>query len=180
MAKEKEKEKATTGKRVITVDFTGVETGGGRIRIPEGDYGLEISKVEPKKGEDSGKPYLSLSFKVFKGDKRGVGKVLTGHSCSLQTQSLWNLRQLLEACGKQVPSKAVKIDLDKMVGYQCAGTVIDDEYEGKKKSIISAFFPLSDLGKTSSTGDDLEEAGEETEEEQEEEKAEEEEESLFN
>lgn len=144
-------------KRVVTVDFEGVESGGGRVRVPEGDYGLKIAKVVNKVGTDSKKPYLSIDFKLTKGDKKGVGKTLTGHSCSLQKQSLWNLRNLLESCGKQVPSKAVKLDLDKMIGWECAGTVIDDQpYEGKIKSIISAFFPLSDLGKTSSNGDELE------------------------
>lgn len=177
MAKEKEKP-GSTGKRVILVDFTGVESGGGRIRIPQGDYGLRIHKVVGKKGTDSGKPYLAIDFEVIKGDKRGLKKILTGHSCSLQAQSLWNLRNLLESCGKQVPSKAVKLDLDKMPGYECAGTVVDDEYEGKKKSVISAFFPMSDLGKTSDSGDDLEEATTETEEESAEETTEEEE--LFN
>lgn len=147
-------------KRVVTINFEGVESGGGRVRVPEGDYGLKIVKVVSKTGEESKKPYLSIDFKLTKGDKKGVGKTLTGHSCSLQKQSLWNLRNLLESCGKQVPSKAVKIDLDKMVGWECAGTVIDDQpYEGKIKSIISAFFPISDLGKTSSNGDELETAG---------------------
>lgn len=166
MAKE-----TSSNSRVITVDFTGVETDGGRIRVPEGDYGLEIAKVVSKKGETSGKPYLDLSFKLIKGDKRGVGKTISGHSCSLQPQSLWNLRNLLESCGKEVPSKAVKLALDKMVGYQCAGTIVNDEYEGRKKSVITAFFPLADLGKTSEGGDDLEEGAEgevETKDEEEE------------
>jgi hypothetical protein len=169
------KEQVKTGGRTITVDFTGVETGGGRIRIPEGDYGLRIKKIVEKKAE-SGKPCLFIDFEVIQGDKRGLKKVLTGHSCSLQPQSLWNLRNLLESCGKQVPSKAVKLDLDKMVGSECAGTVTDDEYEGRKKSVISAFFPISDLGKTSESGDELE-ATDDTEEEPTEEESEEE--SLF-
>jgi hypothetical protein len=150
--------------RIISVDFTGVEVGGGRVRIPEGDYGFEITQVKGKKGEESQKNYLLISFKAIQGDKRGLNKVLV-HSCSLQKQSLWNLRNLLEACGKQTPAKAIKLDLDKMSGLKCAGTVIDDEYEGKKKSVITAFFPLADLGNTSETGDELEEAVEEDEEE---------------
>lgn len=155
--------------RLITVDFTGVESGGGSVHIPEGDYGLKIKEVKGKKGEESGKNYLALLFEVISGDKKGLKKVLR-HSCSLQKQSLWNLRNLLEACGKQTPAKAIKIDLDKMVGLECAGTVIDDEYEGKKKSVITAFFPLEDLGNTSESGDELEETvGEEEAVEEEEE-----------
>jgi hypothetical protein len=154
--------------RIISVDFTGVEVGGGSVHIPEGDYGLKIKEVKGKKGEESGKNYLAMIFEVIQGDKKGLKKLLR-HSCSLQKQSLWNLRNLLEACGKQTPAKAIKIDLDKMVGLECAGTVVDDEYEGRKKSIISAFFPLEDLGNTTESGDELEEAVEETTEEVEEE-----------
>jgi hypothetical protein len=154
--------------RIITVDFTGVEVGGGMVHIPEDDYGLRIVGVKGKKGEESGKNYLAIQFKVFKGNKRGIGKTLP-HSCSLQKQSLWNLRNLFEACGKQTKAAAVKIDLDKMIGLECAGSVIDDEYEGRKKSVITAFFPLEDLGKTSDTGDGLEAEEEEAEKEAEEE-----------
>lgn len=145
--------------RMITVDFQGVEVGGGRVHIPEGDYGVKLSEVVGKKGESSGKNYLAATFEVTQGDKKGVKKTLA-HSFSLQKQSLWNLRNFLEACGKQVKAAAIKIDLDKLVGLECACTVTDDEYEGKKKSVISAFFPLEDLGSTSASGDELEEAAE--------------------
>lgn len=185
MAKDEKKKgaapaKATSGgTRTVSVNFEGVEVGVGRVHIPEGDYGVKVSKVALKKSEAE-KPYLLFSFKVIKGDKKGMGKSLA-HNCSLQVQSLWNLRNLIESTGRPVPSKTVKLDLDKMVGWECACTVIDEEYEGKQKSVISAFFPLSDLGKTSSSGDELEEATEEEEEGTEEETTEEEseEEELF-
>jgi hypothetical protein len=146
--------------RLITVDFEGVEAGGGRPRIPEGDYGFEIADIKTKKGEESGKNYLDIGLKAIQGNKKGTGKVIR-HTCSLKKAALWNFRNLLEACGKQVKAAALKIDLDKLIGLQCAGTVIDDEYEGKKKSIISAFFPLEDLASASETGDELEETVEE-------------------
>lgn len=149
--------KASSG-RVIKVDFTGVETGGGRPRIPAGDYGFRIKAV--KTGKSDNGPYLNFHMLAIQGDKRGLKKVIQ-HTCSLLKQSLWNLRQVLEACGKQVPSSIVNIPLDKLVGLELAGTVMDDEpYQGRIKSIITAFFPLSDLGNTSDTGDELEEAGE--------------------
>lgn len=158
--------------RVITVDFTGVESGSALFaRVPEGDYALEITGVKGKKGQESGKPNLIFTFELSQGPKRGNGKQL-GHNCSLQPQSLWNLRQILEACGKQVPSKKLNIDVDKLIGLKCAGTIVDDEYEGRKKSTIAAFYPLDDLGQTedadedSSLEDDLG-GGEEQEEEEE-------------
>jgi hypothetical protein len=50
---------------------------------------------------------------------------------------VWRLREMLIACGKKPKPKKMKVDLDKLIGLECAGTVIDDEGE----SIISAFFP---------------------------------------
>jgi hypothetical protein len=152
--------------RVIKVNFEGVESGGGSfVRVPEGDYGLQVKEIKTAKGDKG--PYLKFVFETIEGNKKGLKKSLS-HIASLSKNSLWNLRNILEACGKQVPSKAVNIDLDKLVKLKCAGTVIDDQpYEGKVKSIITAFFPLADLGKTSDTGDEVEEGvdGEEAEEE---------------
>jgi len=156
--------------RIITVDFTGVDTGSKFVRVPASDYGLKLTAIKEKKGEESGKPYLMATFEITAGNKRGLKKSL-GHNFSLQKQSVWNFRNFIEACGKPTPAKALKIDLDKLIGLECAGTVMDDQpYEGKIKSIISAFFPLDDLNNTSETGEELEDAfGEETEGEEEEE-----------
>ena len=154
----------------ISVNFEGVESGGGQVHIPEGDYAFKIMKVVQKNGKDSGNPYLNFSLKVTQGDAAGLNKVLP-HICTLTKNSLWNLRNLLEATGKTVPAKALKIDLDKLVGLGLAGTVVDgDEYKGRKKSVVATFFPVSDLGKAedSDSEGDGDEEGTESESESEE------------
>lgn len=159
---------SSSGGRVLNIDFTGVESGGGKIHVPEGDYGIELIKLVVKKGEDSGKPYLDCGFKIVQGNK-GVGRSPVKHNFSLQKQSLWNLRNFLEAAGKKVPSSAVKLDLDKLVGLQTGATLTDDEYEGRKYSVIAGFFPLADLDLAggSSSSSSNEEEGEESEEQEE-------------
>ena len=152
---------------VISVDFTGVETDGGSVHIPEGDYAFKITAAKLKKGGDSGKPYIDFSMMVTQGHSKGLKKKIR-HTCSLQPQSLWNLRNLMESAGKQVPSKAVKLDVAKMVGYELAGSVVDDEYDGKKKSIIAAFFPIADLSAPGKESEETEEADTATEEKEEE------------
>lgn len=147
--------------RIITVDFEGVESGTSFTKVPEGDYMLEITGVKGKKGKESEKPNLLITFKMSEGPAKGNGKSI-GHNCSLQKQSLWNLRNLLEACGKTVPPKAVKLNLDKMIGWKCAGTVVDSEYNGKPRSEIAAFFPVDDFGATAEDGNELEDEAEET------------------
>jgi hypothetical protein len=146
--------------RAISIDFTGVEVGMTSVKVPEGDYGFKITKVTQKKS-DAGNQCLVFGLKAIKGPVGGIGKTIP-HNCTLTAKSLWNLRNLLEATGKQVPSKAVKIDLDKLVGLTLAGTVIDDEYDGKPKSTVSAFFPLADLTpEEEKPAEDTEEGGDE-------------------
>lgn len=150
---------------IISVDFTGVTTGGGRVHISPTDYGLKLTAIKQKKSE-AGKLYLEAQFLTTQGGekKSDLNKKLW-HNFSLQKQSLWNLRNFLESCGKNVPSKAVKLNVSNLVNLECAGTVVDEEYNGKPKSVISAFFPLDDLGNTSDSGEELDEAtSEETEE----------------
>lgn len=124
----------------ISVDFTGVESGGGFQHIPEGDYILKVAKIKQGIGEESKKPYLLFSLKAIKGPKKGLNKTIP-HNCSLQKNALWNLRNLLEAGGKTIASKAINIDLDKLIGLEVGASVVDDEYEGKPKSVVANFFP---------------------------------------
>jgi hypothetical protein len=147
--------------RPLTVDFTGVEAGFTSVKVPEGDYGWKVTKVVSKKAESSGNQCLVFELLLTSGPKAGIRKKIP-HNCALTKQSLWNLRNLIESTGRQVPSKALKLDLDKMVGWTGAGTVIDDEYEGKKKSVFSAFFPASELSaETEDKESTAEESGDE-------------------
>lgn len=162
---------------MISVNFEGVESGGGFAKIPEGDYVFKIVKHKQGTGTDSGKPYILFSLKAIKGPKKGINKTIA-HNCSLQKNALWNLRNMLEAAGKNIPSKAIKLDLDKLIGLEVGGTAVDGEYEGKAKSEISTFFPPSewvedteiskktDKLEESSTEDETEEATPEDEPEE--------------
>lgn len=154
---------------LVSVNFEGVESGVQQVHVPEGDYGLKITKVVQKVGEESQKPYLLFSLKITSGHKGGIGKTVP-HTCSLSKNALWNFRNLLEATGKTIPAKAIKIDLDKLTGLTLAGSVVDDEYKGKPKSVFAAFFPLADLNAEKESdkeeADDLEGTSPETETEE--------------
>lgn len=179
--------------RLVNLNFEGVESGGGSVLVPEGDYGFKIAKATNKKAKTSGNPMIVFDLKATKGPAKGVGKTIQ-HRCMLTKQSLWNLRNVLEAAGYTVPAKALKLDLDKLVNKELAGTVITEEGEYKddagklkktKKSIVTAFFPMSELGSGSEKSEESEETeetegGEEsTGEESEETDGEEEEDELF-
>ena len=84
-------------KSSISIDFTGVESGGGAQRkVPNGEYLLKISEVEQKESQ-AGNDYLSIKYKVANGPLAGAA---VWDNVSLKNTALWRLRTLLELIGK--------------------------------------------------------------------------------
>ena len=97
-------------------------------RIPEGDYRLWVVKAKPT-GDA-----LDVTFQVS-GEVPGRELVKSFPTRGTRT---WVLREMLEACGKQFPRAVVRINLDELIGLECAGTITDD-------GVICAFFPVREL-----------------------------------
>lgn len=127
-------------KKGISVDFTDVESSGGHV--PEGDYLLEVAEVEEKEGASSKEPYLAFIFEISEGEFKGR-KIY--HNCSLQPQALFNLRNVLEALGNEVPKGVMDLDPEELVGQTCGASLITETYEGKKKSRVAEFFSADEL-----------------------------------
>lgn len=153
----------------LVVDFKGVEVGGGRVVVPDGDYLVKVSKVVSKKGEESGKPYLEWMLELLEGP--GKGKKIR-HTTSLQPHALWNLRATLEALGFKVPDSAMEIDLKALIGLQMMVTTGTEVYQGKKKSVVTDVFNPEDR-EDEDEDDENEEVGEDEDEEDDEEDEEE-------
>lgn len=152
-----------TKPKKLTVDFTGVEAGGGRVRVPEGDYLFKIADYELRhKKDDESSRYIQWSLEILKGPG-GTGKRIR-YITSLKPEALFNLRNMLTDAGFKVPSKSVDVPLEKVIGRQIAGTVIDDEYEGKIKSVVDNLFPAADF--ESLSGKAGEDNGDEDEDEE--------------
>lgn len=125
----------------IQVDFTNVEEGGGRVRLPEGDYPVKVVKVE--KGESqSGNPKVVLTYKITSG--KGKDKQLKDH-LALTPKALWKLRNVLVAMGMNVPKKVVNLNITNLVGKELGITLEDDEYEGKINSKVSDYVDIDTL-----------------------------------
>lgn len=132
-----------------TIDLTNVKDGGNfnKKRMPEGDYPARITKVEDSKsGADEGFMWL-FTIQV---DKGGTYP----YYCKLVENQLWKVRNLCIAAGMNVPKKRLKLDPEKLVGKRIAVTLEDDEYEGKKQSVVQATFPLSELDDYAAGDDD--------------------------
>jgi hypothetical protein len=124
---------------VITIDFKGVE--GKRTVIPEGDYTFRVDEVTREMG-DKGE-YLAWVFQVEEGERKGA-KVW--YNTSLTPQSLWNLRNLLETLGVEIPEGPLDIDLTELVELTVGGTVVHEEWQGKDRARIADFFPVEEEG----------------------------------
>lgn len=146
MARSKKKSNA------IKVDFTGVESSGS---VAEGRQLLTVKEVELKTSESSGNDYLNWKF----GAKGGA----VYHSTSLQPQALWNLRNVLEALGMDVPESTLELDLTEFVGMECGAEIEHEKYQGKKKPVIVDLFPVEELDGEESEEESEEEEGEESE-----------------
>jgi hypothetical protein len=145
------------------VDFSNTNSSGGRVRLPEDNYKVRVKSVKHETSK-AGNPMLVWEFEIVGG--KFEGKMLRERTV-LQENSLWKLKQLLEAMGIQVPSKRVALDLARYPGKMLGVAVVDDEpYEGRVNSKVSDYMDVAVLD-----GEDEEEEYEEDEEEEEEEPA---------
>jgi hypothetical protein len=106
-------------------------------KMNEGDYIFWIVKARQR--DDS----LEVTFDTH-------GTLLT-ESFPLTGPDLWKVRELLEACGKEINESAFekaeagrrpKINVDKLFGLECGGTVVNDEEFG---AVIAVFLRASVL-----------------------------------
>lgn len=131
------------GASAKAVDFSTVKDGGGAFsprRVEAGDYSAKIVKVEDNESKKSGDFQYLFTFKLTKYSQNSYP-----YYCKLQENQLWKLRNLLIAAGLNVPKKRMKLDPNKVVGRTVGVTMEDDEYEGKRKSVIAAVFSASEL-----------------------------------
>jgi hypothetical protein len=126
-------------KNIIKVDFSGVE---GRIALPEGDYRLIVCEVSQDTSEN-GNAYLKWKFKTIH-ETEALNDRTLYYNTSLQPQALWNLRNLLDTLGIEVPDGPLDIDLKELVDCEMMGLIENETYNGKKQSKIVDFMPCDE------------------------------------
>lgn len=141
----------------IPVDFTGVEARA-TVRVVEGDYKAKVIDINKTKAKSSGNPMLVVTFELREGpDKEAKGKRIKDNHV-MTKESLWTLRNMLEAMGFKVPSGPMKLDTNSIKGRAVGVTIVDgDEYKGRIKSEIADYISPSLVGKkvTAEESDDL-------------------------
>jgi flagellar biosynthesis GTPase FlhF len=132
--------RGAASKSVVSVDFTGVESGG-RGAIPEGDYRFEV-KEATRETSQAGNDMVKLTFAVSEaGPYKGRQQWMY---CTLGAESLWKFRMVLEALGFEVPDGPMDVDLNELVGAELMGSVIHEDYQGEVRSRIAEVTSLED------------------------------------
>lgn len=149
MAKKRRSSKA------VKVDLSGVESS--QKAIPEGEYVVSVNDASIE-SSSKGNDYIKFEFEVIEGSHKGAKLY---HNCSLLPQALFNLKNVLEALGFEIPTKAFDLDLSDLLGLECEVEVGHETYEGKKKARILEFINPED----SDVEEDDDEGGDEDEEE---------------
>ena len=155
MARTKNSKKNTRDKKkktTVRVNMSGVE--GGRRVVPEGDYRAKVAEVSQEESDNG--EYLKWKFSTVDKNKKH-NNVPLYYNTSLQPQALWNLRNVLEALGVDVPDDNLDLDLSDLVDKECIVATTNEIYEGKRKSVIV------DIYDDEAEIDDGDEEGEENE-----------------
>ena len=145
----------------IPVDFTGVEARAS-VHVPEGDYLAKIVKLEQKPSSQKKTPGLYVTFEGQSGLLKGK-RLQDRHW--LTKDSLWTLRNMLEAIGYKVPAGQMNLKESMLKGKVVGVTIIDgEEYKGRVRSEIADYLPAEVVGQMTSGDDDI--LGDEGEEEE--------------
>lgn len=156
---------------VVSVDFTGVESGGRAC--PDGTFKAEITSAVEEESS-TGNPMVVAKFKILNGKGKGA---LIYDNLSLQPQALFRLKALCEAVGIEADG-AADIDLDELVEQEILVDVENETYEGKKRPRAVGYAAIDSATEEEDESEDEEETEEEEEsDDEDEEEADEEEEA---
>lgn len=142
-------------KNVVKVDFTGVESSGS---VREGRQIATVKEAEVKTSENTGNDFISWKLSC----KGGT----VYHNTSLTPQSLWNLRNFLEAAGMEVPDSALELELDEMIDAELGVDIEHETYQQKKKPVLVDVFPVDELDGDTDDEDEPEDDDEDDSEEE--------------
>lgn len=129
-------------------DFSGIEA---RTKVPDDDYRLRVSEIETTPGEKGDEGYWRWKFKIVDDNEKYDGKIVTCIT-SFKPQALFNLRNLLEALGADIPDSETELDPDDYIDMECIGTV---EMDGGYANVVD-YAPLDEADEKVSVkgGDD--------------------------
>lgn len=139
--------KKSKKKNKLSVSFKDVRTFK---LIPEGDYLTEVVSISQEEGNEH--DYLQWNLSVVEPAKH-KGAMLT-YNTSLAPQALWNLRNVLEALGVDVPDDEMELELDDYIGMKLGVTNEHRVYEQKKRNDVVDIFSEENFNKSDEEEDE--------------------------
>lgn len=132
------------------INFKGVSGSARRIHVPEGDYLIRGKSVEATESKKTKNPMWVIRWEFVNGPKQGAEII---DRVVLVQQSLFRLRNLLEACGIRVPEGKLTVDPNKIIKMTQrkpigAQIVDDDAYEGHIPSTVKRYIPADEVQNT--------------------------------
>lgn len=155
-------------KNGVSVDFTGVETGGRPC--PDGSFRAEITAFEQEESS-TGNPMIVAKYKILQG--KGKGAIIFDN-LSLQPQALFRLKSLCEALGIESDG-ATDLDFDDFVGQEVLVDVENETFEGKRRARAAGYAAVDSEGAEEESEEEDEDEPEEDAEDEDEDEDEEEE-----
>jgi len=116
-------------------DFTSVEEGFELL--PKGDYVINLFDVDLKKTKAKDDMYV-LVLKIAEGEHKGRQLFF---NLPVMQQTMWKIKETLEAFGMKVPKGAMDIDFDEMLGKKATAIIDHQEYQGKDREDVIGLKP---------------------------------------
>lgn len=141
-------------KKGITVNFSGVETGGRRC--PDGEYQAEIIEASLEESSN-GNPMIKAKIKITEGKYQGVTMF---DNISLLPQALFKLKSILVAVGAEAQEEDVSVEdyIPEITEKTITIVVANETYEGTQRPKVVAYAGAEEGGEEES--DEEEEADE--------------------
>ncbi|TQE24864.1 hypothetical protein Sipo8835_32645 [Streptomyces ipomoeae] len=119
------------------------------IPKPEGEYLGVITSFEDTRTR-SGAPMWVFGV-TLRQDPSAVYPVY----CLLGPDQIWKLRNLLLAVGLKVPRERVSVEGGRLIGKELGVCLEEEDFEGRKKSVIGQVFPASEYEGSDGDADEV-------------------------
>jgi len=105
--------------------------------LPKGEYVVNLFDVDLKKTQKKDDMFV-LILKVAEGEHKGRQLFF---NLPVMTQTMWKIKETLEAFGMEVPKGAFNVDFDELLGKKAVAIVDHREYQGKEREDVQGLVP---------------------------------------
>lgn len=120
------------------VDLTNADNAG---MVPEGNYRVRCIDVTQETSKQ-GNPMFVWTFIIVDGEYAGKEfKYFT----AMTPAAIWKVSEAVISLGIGASGQIVRFSRSDVINKECGAEIIDDDYNGNKKSIITRLMPLNQL-----------------------------------